>query len=112
MRKAATSPICVRRLVFRKVTLHPKNTSPMRCSTPMMRTTEKSNFGYSDSSSPSPNSTPARRTTRPSVGPSGPPRCLVPSRAYTKLTPTINRKNGKMRSVGVQPFHSACSSGG
>src|SRR5690349_3595895 len=25
--------------------------------------------------------------------------------------PTINRKNGKIRSVGVQPFHSACSSG-
>ena len=22
-------------------------------------------------------------------------------------TPTMNRKNGKMRSVGVQPFHSA-----
>ena len=27
-------------------------------------------------------------------------------------TPTMKRKNGKMRSVGVQPFHSACSSGG
>ena len=26
-------------------------------------------------------------------------------------TPTMNRKNGKIRSVGVQPFHSACSSG-
>ncbi len=25
--------------------------------------------------------------------------------------PTMNRKNGKMRSVGVQPFHSACRSG-
>src|ERR1700682_3108476 len=28
------------------------------------------------------------------------------------VMPTMNRKNGKMRSVGVQPFHSACSSGG
>jgi len=26
-------------------------------------------------------------------------------------TPTMKRKNGKMRSVGVQPFHSAWSSG-
>ncbi len=26
-------------------------------------------------------------------------------------TPTITRKNGNTRSVGVQPFHSACSSG-
>jgi hypothetical protein len=26
-------------------------------------------------------------------------------------TPTRNTKKGKMRSVGVQPFHSACSSG-
>ena len=27
-------------------------------------------------------------------------------------TPTIHRKNGKIMSVGVQPFHGACSSGG
>ena len=27
-------------------------------------------------------------------------------------TPTMNRKNGKMRSVGVHPFHAACSRGG
>lgn len=26
--------------------------------------------------------------------------------------PTINRKNGKTRSVGVQPCHSECLSGG
>ena len=26
-------------------------------------------------------------------------------------TPTINTKKGKMRSVGVQPCHSACSNG-
>ena len=26
-------------------------------------------------------------------------------------TPTMNRKNGKIRSVGVQPCQSACSSG-
>ncbi len=26
--------------------------------------------------------------------------------------PTMNRKNGKMRSVGVQPNHSACRRGG
>ena len=26
-------------------------------------------------------------------------------------TPTMKRKNGKIRSVGVQPFHSACSNG-
>ena len=25
--------------------------------------------------------------------------------------PTMNKKNGKTKSVGVQPFHSACSSG-
>jgi hypothetical protein len=29
----------------------------------------------------------------------------------TRETPTMKRKNGKMRSVGVQPFHSACSRG-
>ena len=28
------------------------------------------------------------------------------------VTPAMNRKNGKMRSVGVQPCHAACSSGG
>jgi hypothetical protein len=26
-------------------------------------------------------------------------------------TPTINKKNGKTKSVGVAPFHSACRSG-
>ena len=26
-------------------------------------------------------------------------------------TPTMKRKNGKMRSVGVQPCHSACVNG-
>jgi hypothetical protein len=26
-------------------------------------------------------------------------------------TPTMNRKNGKTRSVGVHPFQSACSKG-
>ena len=26
-------------------------------------------------------------------------------------TPTINKKNGKTRSVGVAPFHSACLNG-
>lgn len=26
-------------------------------------------------------------------------------------TPTMKTKNGKIRSVGVQPFHSACWSG-
>src|SRR4051794_37926996 len=31
-------------------------------------------------------------------------RCVV--------IPTMKRKNGKIRSVGVHPFHSACSSGG
>lgn len=30
----------------------------------------------------------------------------------TVVTPTINRKNGKTKSVGVQPCHSACSNGG
>ena len=27
-------------------------------------------------------------------------------------TPTMKRKKGKIRSVGVQPFHLACRSGG
>ena len=43
-------------------------------------------------------------------------RLTVPSstrRANASVieTPTMNRKNGKTRSVGVQPCHSACSSG-
>ena len=28
------------------------------------------------------------------------------------VMPTMKRKNGKIRSVGVHPFHGACSSGG
>src|SRR3954452_9917317 len=33
-------------------------------------------------------------------------------RAKAIETPTINKNDGKIRSVGVAPFHSACSSGG
>ena len=32
-------------------------------------------------------------------------------REYESDVPTMNRKNGKMRSVGVQPCQGACSSG-
>jgi hypothetical protein len=46
---------------------------------------------------------------------SAPRRTIVPHAAFLResviATPTMNRKNGKMRSVGVHPFHAACSSG-
>src|SRR3569833_2850750 len=39
------------------------------------------------------------------------PRARRASRESCVVTPTMKRKNGKIRSVGVQPNHGACSSG-
>ena len=35
----------------------------------------------------------------------------APAQPSGMATPTMNRKKGKTRSVGVQPVHSACPSG-
>ncbi len=40
------------------------------------------------------------------------PASLSPPSESAVATPTMKRKNGNTRSVGVHPFHSACSSGG
>src|ERR1044072_7557806 len=40
-----------------------------------------------------------------------PPRSRRLPRPSVIETPTMKRKNGKTRSVGVQPLHAACSSG-
>src|ERR1700686_2880957 len=39
------------------------------------------------------------------------PRCNRDCREKAMATPTINKKKGKTRSVGVQPFHSECFNG-
>ena len=64
----------------------------------------KSQRGYRVSNRPSPKMTTARLTIF-----QGSP--IVPRESVIE-TPTMKRKNGKIRSVGVQPFHVACRSGG
>jgi hypothetical protein len=40
------------------------------------------------------------------------PRSNIFPNEYVIATPTMKTKNGKIRSVGVQPFQGACFSGG
>jgi hypothetical protein len=77
-----------------------------------MRIVERSYDGNPCSTSPSATSTAARRAARTSTAPRSAPAssCLPNENAIA--TPTMNRKYGKIRSVGVQPCHAACSSGG
>ena len=53
----------------------------------------------------------ARRAVWRMIAPSLSPRARRASRERYVVTPTMNRKNGKIRSVGVHPNHGACSSG-
>src|SRR5262245_30207692 len=64
------------------------------------------------SSSPSAKMTALRRRILETTSVRGWPAVSRRPRASGMATPTMNRKNGKMRSVGVQPCHSACRSGG
>ena len=75
----------------------------MRASTPGIRTIDRSNRGQNVRRKPRPKITIDRLTIFQGLP-------IVPRDSVIE-TPTMNRKNGKMRSVGVQPFHSACASG-
>src|SRR5262245_16051451 len=77
-----------------------------------MRIVEKSKNGIAWRSRPSAKITAARRSARAARTDRDSP--ASPRRPIAKAidTPTMNRKNGKTRSVGVQPCHSACWSGG
>jgi hypothetical protein len=68
---------------------------------------ERSKLGIAWSSNPRVNTTAARRTTLPTRLPRGSEASRRGPRARGMATPTMNRKNGKMRSVGVQPCQSA-----
>src|SRR5579884_578813 len=99
------------RPVYKKIADAIRYTTAILCSTPGMRAVCTSNFGYAYRNNPSAKMIALRFNTCRR-------RCLrVCPRAVRELnektieTPTMNRKKGKMRSVGVQPFHFACSSG-
>jgi len=64
------------------------------------------------STSPSRKSTATRRAMRPAAALIGASRSTYRRIENAIAAPTMNRKNGKMRSVGVQPNHSACRRGG
>src|SRR3954470_11371856 len=53
-----------------------------------------------------------RRRTCLTTADSASPRARRADKERCVVIHTMKRKNGKIRSVGVQPFHSACSSGG
>ena len=75
----------------------------MRASTPGILTIERWKRGQNASRKPSPKITRDRLTIFHGF-PIVPLDCVI-------VTPTMKRKNGKMVSVGVQPFHFACSRG-
>ncbi len=52
-----------------------------------------------------------RQSTARNKAPRSPPASNRGVRPSEIETPTMKRKNGKIRSVGVQPCHSECSSG-
>ena len=61
-------------------------------------------YGKPERASPRPTMRAVRRSTAGHGARSGPARAIA--------TPITTRNHGKIRSVGVQPCHSACSSGG
>src|SRR5437667_878408 len=72
----------------------------------------RSKSGIACSRSPSAKMITLRRRTFATMAPRGAFPARRRPRASGMATPTMNRKNGKIRSVGVQPCHSACRSGG
>jgi hypothetical protein len=86
--------------------------SAMRWSTPSTRMVPSSYAGNPCISRPSAKMSPARITTfRNNVEGRVPSSSKRPSESVVVI-PTMKRKNGNTRSVGVQPFQAACSSGG
>ena len=71
----------------------------------------QSNLGYAYKKMPSAKMIALRFTACSSKVFLASPRPVRAAKENTSDTPTIKRKNGKIRSVGVQPFHAACSSG-
>lgn len=82
----------------------------MRCNTPGIRKLARSNLGYKLKNKPRPMSTKPRYVILAMVLATG---CSLFESPIAKAmdTPTMNKKNGKIKSVGVQPFQWACSSG-
>jgi len=79
-----------------------EKTSAIRCRTPIIRTVEKSNRGgKSDSSRPRPKRMRLRFSTLRITAGWAVASIFLEDSAYTMETPTINRKKGKMRSVGA-----------
>src|SRR6185295_1436788 len=83
----------------------------MRWSTPGMRSVAQSNQGKPLRTMPRRKMTAERRSTRASTGRSRPSPARRPNESGID-TPTMKRKKGKTRSVGVQPCQSAWRSGG
>ncbi len=84
----------------------------MRCNTPMIRMELKSKSGKPFKNNPITKINALRRTTWMTSDRREMPRAMREANDSVMETPTMKRKKGKIRSVGVQPFHSACSSGG
>ena len=76
----------------------------MRWSTPGIRTVSKLNLGYKLKNNPKPKSVALRRAILSAEG------GFFPIANAIEM-PTMNKKKGKTRSVGVQPFQCAWSNG-
>src|ERR1700693_4531949 len=83
----------------------------MRWSTPGMRIVARSKFATACKRSPRAKMITERRQILSRTRPRGSPAARRRARAKGIATPTMNRKKGKIRSVGVQPCQSACRSG-
>src|SRR5258707_1103809 len=77
----------------------------MRCSTPMMRIVWRSKKGKPFKKSPMAKMSALRRSTCIANTLRVTPRATRDANDSVIETPAINKKNGKIRSVGVQPFH-------
>src|SRR5271165_3031127 len=83
----------------------------MRCRTPATRQVERWNSGNPFRNKPIRKIIALRRKVRSTSVRFDSPRCRRDRNDKLSDTPTIKRKNGKIRSVGVQPFQSECFNG-
>src|SRR5450755_448727 len=85
--------------------------SAIRCRTPATRQVESWKNGSPFRNKPIRKIIALRRRVWSSRVRFDSPRCRRDRNDRLRDTPTIKRKNGKIRSVGVQPFQSECFSG-
>ena len=106
---------CCLSVVRREMSAANMYAMPIRCNTPGMRTCVNRSSGKNGKTAinrPNPTISTPRRTICLASAPSSAPSARRALSDRCVVTPAMNRKNGKITSVGVHPFHSACSSGG